>query len=439
MKEICRRKFLKSSIYCFAGLGVLKTWSDNWIFPYKKCPNFLIIFLDNAGYSNLNIENHRAISTPNLNVLADEGITMNQFYTSASFTSSSQAALLTGRHSIRNGIVRPLLPSDKVGLSNTEKTLAGLLKEKCYKTAYIGRWCLGKSPYYLPKQYGFDYSYGSIYNCEKSFYQNSHIKQYTAEGVCFIKKSKNNPFFVLLNYTIPYVPLERKKNLNYDSKEEIYCDLIKEIDSGIGEVLNLLKDSKLNSNTFVIFISNKDLFLPKIKYDSVAKSFVGAEKTSFEDNLRIPFIARFPGILPEGIVSNETGTIMDIFTTFLSLTEIDIPKDRPIDGQNLIPVLQGKRSSKHEFIYYYWKDQLIAIRRGKYKLHFKADIKEWRWDGCEPYELYNFETNQIEICNTECQKADLIRELKKEAERFTAGIARRRENQELITKLLYLC
>ena len=436
MKQIDRRTFLKNSVLGLSILGLPNTLSSHSKFPYNKSPNFVIIFLDNAGYDDLNRKACRFIRIPNLSRLAAEGVSMNQFYTSLPFTSSSQAALLTGRHTIRNGIVRTLLPTDKVGLPRTEKNLAELLKRKGYKTAFIGRWYLGNCPNYMPQRFGFDYDYVSLKNYETLFNQKSLIKRYTKEVVNFIKISRNNPFFVFLTQTIPYIPFESTKDVNNTSKKGFYNNLIEEIDSNVGKILNSLMHLGLKNNTLVIFTGNKALSLLNMKDSGMTSSLTGGEKTALEDNLRVPFIARFPGIFPGGVVNNEIGTIMDIFSTCLNLAEIDIPNDRPVDGQNLIPVLQGKSNSKHEFIYYYWKDQLTAIRGGKYKLHFKANSKEWKWEGCEPKELYNFETNQMEVCKFTYQKLHIILRLKKEAERFKAEIAHHRENKELVSKLL---
>jgi len=439
MRQIDRRTFLKNSAIGLSVLGLPKTLSNESKIPFDKSPNFVIIFFDNAGYYDLNQKIRGLISTPNLNRLAAEGISMNQFYTSVPFTSSSQAALLTGRHTIRNGIVRALLPADKAGLPKTEKTLAELLKKKGYKTAFIGRWYLGNCPNYMPEQFGFDYNYVSLNNYETLFNQKSLIKQFTKEVVNFIKISRNNPFFVFLTQTIPYVPFESIKDENNTSKKGLCAELIEEIDSSVGKVLNSLMHAGLKNNTLVLFTGNKALSLSKIKDSDIASSLVGGEKTAFEDNLRAPFIVRFPGIFPEGVVNNEIGTIMDIFSTCLSSAKIYIPNDRPVDGQNLIPVLQGKSPSKHEFIYYYWKDQLTAIRGGKYKLCFKANSKEWKWEGCESKELYNFETNQTEVYKIPHQKLHIILKLTKEAERFKAEIAHLGENKELISKLLNAC
>ena len=436
MKQIDRRTFLKNSAFGLSILGLPKTLSNDPKIPFDKSPNFVIIFLDNAGYDYLNRKTCRLVRTPNLNRLATEGVSMKQFYTSAPFTSSSQASLLTGRHTVRNGIVRTLLPTDKVGLPRTEKTLAELLKRKGYKTAFIGRWYLGNSPNYMPEQFGFDYNYVSLNNYETLFNQKLLIKLYTKKVVNFIKISKNNPFFVSLIQTIPYVPFESIKDINNTSKKGFYNELIEEIDSSVGKVLNSLMYLGLINNTLVFFTGNKALSLLNIKDSGIASSLIGGEKTAFNDDLREPFIVRFPRIFPEGVVNNEIGTMMDIFSTCLSSAEIDIPNDRPVDGQNLIPVLQGKSPSKHEFIYYYWKDQLTAIRGGRYKLHFKANSKEWKWEECKPKELYNFETNQTEVCKIPHQKMHIILKLKKEAERFKAEIAHRGENKELISKLL---
>lgn len=456
MERTDRRTFLKNSALGLAGLGLSSVWR-NCGKPSKGLPNFVIIFCDDMGYGDMARTGHPTIRTPNLDRMADEGVIMTQFYSAAAVCSPSRAALLTGRYPIRNGIVRVLFPHHAIGLPKDEITLAELLQQKGYATAAIGKWHLGHHPQFLPLNNGFDYYYGIPYSndmdspgrneppiplmrnekiIEQPCDQDTISKRYTEEAIKFMEEHKNSPFFVYLAHTMPHVPLHCSDNFRGKSRRGLYGDVIEEIDWSVGQILESLKRFELDDNTLVIFTSDNGPWTMKNERGGSAGLFRGAKGSTWEGGVREPFIARFPGKLPQGTVCTEVGTTMDIFTTCLKLAGLEIPGDRPIDGKALLPVLKGESKSSHNILYYYWDDRLTAIRAGKYKLHFSKSIGNWKWADCDPYELYDLEVDPSEKYDLAAKKPEIVEKLTRQAGEFKANIARRGENKELIQQLL---
>ena len=127
-------------------------------------PNILLIYVDDLGYGDLGSFGHPVIQTPNLDKLANEGLTLTNYYAPSATCSPSRAALLTGRSPYRTGIKRPILENSGIFLREEETTLAEILKTRGYVTALVGKWHLNsdladkEKP--QPVDHGFDYAYG---------------------------------------------------------------------------------------------------------------------------------------------------------------------------------------------------------------------------------------------------------------------------------------
>ena len=458
MGLINRRDFLRQSATGVVGLGLLQAGCR---LEGTKRPNFIIIFCDDMGYGDWGHAGNPTISTPNLNRMAEEGVVMTQFYSAASVCSPSRAALLTGRYPIRNGMVRVLFPYDNRGIPESELTLAALLKKRGYTTAAIGKWHLGHLQPYLPTSKGFDSYFGIPYSndMDRSYFgqpavpiplmRNEEIieqpcdqatvtKRYTEEAVKFIQEQKSSPFFLYLAHTMPHVPLYVSDAFRGKSRRGLYGDVIEEIDWSVGQILQTLRDLGLDKDTLVFFTSDNGPWMTTKQHGGTAGQFRGAKGSTWEGGVREPFIAWCPGKLPASKVTAEIGTTMDLFTTCLTLAGASIPTDRPIDGKNIYPVFQGLKPSPHETIYYYWSNELVAIRYKNYKLHFKTNdsvIRYQNWAVCETPELYDIEVDPSERFNLAADLPQVVADLMQRADAFKAEIESRNENADFIQAL----
>ncbi|MDX1769586.1 MAG: sulfatase [Arenibacter troitsensis] len=372
-----------------------------------KTPNFIIIFADDLGYGDLSIYGHPTIKTPQLDKMATEGQKWTNFYVGASVCTPSRAALLTGRLPVRSGMAsnkkRVLFPNSKYGLPSSEITLAEQLKTVGYSTACVGKWHLGHKDEYLPTNNGFDYYFGIPYSNDMDFVgdykafketkgslptenfnvplmrnteiierpanQNTITKRYTEETISFIKKNKDNPFFIYLAHNLPHIPLFASKDFLGKSKRGIYGDVLEEIDHGIGQIIATLKEEGLDKNTIVVFTSDNGPWLSYGVNGGSAGLLKAGKGMTWEGGMREPCIFWSPTNIKPAVIT-DLGTTMDLFPTFSALAGVPMPKDRIMDGFDLSATLLKGDPTPRKGVFYYRGTQLYAARLGDYKAHY---------------------------------------------------------------------
>ncbi|MFT6370781.1 MAG: arylsulfatase A [Maribacter sp.] len=376
----------------------------------KNPPNFIIIFADDLGYGDLGVFGNPSIKTPHLDKMSFEGQKWTNFYAAASVCTPSRAGLLTGRLPVRSGMAssttRVLFPNSKNGLPASEITLAEQLKEAGYKTAAIGKWHLGHKEEFLPTNHGFDTYFGIPYSndmdhsnkmgyqnywaqpndsiktehfnvpllrgtkiVERPANQNNITKRYSDEAVTFIQKQDETPFFLYLAHNLPHIPLFASEDFKGKSKRGLYGDVVEEIDNGVGKIINALKEKGLAENTIVVFTSDNGPWLPFKNNGGTAGLLRAGKGTTWEGGMRVPTIFWGPGIITPAVIS-DLGSTLDLFTTFSTMANSSIPKDRVIDGLDLSETLLEVKSSPRKNLLYYRGSELFAARVGDYKAHF---------------------------------------------------------------------
>ncbi len=362
-------------------------------------PNFVIVFTDDQGYQDVGVFGSPDIETPNLDRMAAEGVRLTDFYVSQAVCSASRVALLTGCYSNRVGIMGALGPSSRIGINEQEMTIAEVLKPRGYATAIYGKWHLGHHPKFLPTRHGFDDYFGLPYSNDmwpfhptagKRFpdlplidgekvvnpkvtgeEQKQLTTWYTERAVKFIEKHQKEPFFVYVPHSMPHVPLYVSEKFAGKSKRGLYGDVIMEIDWSVGQILDTLKRLDLDEKTLVIFTSDNGPWLSYGTHAGSALPLREGKGTMWDGGCREPFIARWPGRIPPGTVSNEVAGTIDLLPTLARLAGAELP-DHTIDGKDIWPLLSGQdgAESPHEAYYMYYGRQLQAIRMGDWKLHF---------------------------------------------------------------------
>jgi arylsulfatase A len=340
-------------------------------------PNIIFIFADDLGYGDLGCYGSK-IPTPNLDRMAKEGILFRQFYSANPVCSPARAALLTGRYPTRVGVHRVLFPGDTVGLPDSETTVAQTLKAVGYKTMCIGKWHLGSMPKFSPIKRGFDEFYGLPYSndmyplplmrngdvVERQATLATLTARYTEQAQNFINRSKGSPFFLYLPHTYPHIPLAASDRFRGKSGFGRYGDSVMELDWSVGEILRTLKENGLDQNTLVMFSSDNGPW-----YQGSTGYLRGRKGSTYEGGVREPFIARFPGRIPAGQVSNGIASTLDILPTLAQLCNAPLPA-LPLDGIDLWPIMAGQTDSIERDALLYFDDlQLQCARWGKWKLH----------------------------------------------------------------------
>jgi arylsulfatase len=358
--------------------------------------NFIMVYLDDMGYGDLTLTGAQGYKTPNLDKMAKEGVFFTSFYSPQAVSSASRAGLLTGCYPNRIGFSGAIDHTSKIGISENEETIADMLKEKGYACGAFGKWHLGYQKQFLPTHHGFDEFFGIPYSHDmspnhpvtKNYYPplpliegdqviatNPDITQFTTQfterTIDFIKRNKNHPFFVYLAQPMPHVPIAVSDKFKGKSKQGLYGDVMMEIDWSMGQIIQALKDLKIDDNTLVIFTSDNG---PWLNYGNHAGSTGGLREgkgTSFEGGQRLPCIMRWKGVIPEGLVCNNLASGIDILPTIAAITGASLPKKK-IDGVNILPLLLGnfEANPRKSFLYYYRRNSLEAVRNENFKLVF---------------------------------------------------------------------
>jgi arylsulfatase A len=367
---------------------------DNNKMNRTQLPNIIFIFADDLGYGDLSCFGADDISTPNIDRIADEGIKFTEFYSAAPVCSPSRAGFLTGRMPQRMGINGVFFPESFTGMSPDEITIAEQLKEVGYRTGIIGKWHLGHMPKFLPLNQGFDEYYGIPYsndmasvvylngNDVDSFQVNqSYItKTYTDKSTDFIKRHKDDPFFLYIAHNMPHVPIYASSAFKGSSKRGLYGDVIQELDWSVGEVLSELEMNGILENTIIVFSSDNGPWLVMEDHGGSAGILREGKQFTFEGGMRVPTVAMWKNKISPGSVYDNLATQMDWFPTFLNIAGAKIPSDRPIDGQDITAVLLGNGKREGDTFLYYNGDDPRSYREGDWKIKKPYPGNEWsRW------------------------------------------------------------
>lgn len=373
-------------------------------------PNLIVIYADDLGYGDLGCFGHPTLATPQLDRMAAEGLKLTQFYSAAPVCTPSRAALLTGRLPLRSGMCsntrRVLFPDSNGGLPDSEITLAEVLKGQGYATACIGKWHLGHLPQFLPTRHGFDSYFGVPYSndmdrvaeapkgraafqeprseywnvplmrneqiIERPADQTTLTRRYTDEALRFIREHRDRRFFLYLAHSMPHVPLFRSPQFADRSRRGLYGDVVEEIDASTGQVLELLRQLKIDRQTLVVFCSDNGPWLIFNEQGGSAGLLRDGKGSTWEGGVREPTICWWPGQIEPGRTSAELGSTMDLFATMHKLCGAELPADRVLDSYDLTPVLLGQGASHRKTVFYYRGYQLMAVRHGPWKAHFQT-------------------------------------------------------------------
>lgn len=387
--------------------------------PLPDKPNIIYIMMDEWGYFEWSGMGHPILKTPNIDKMASEGIHFTQFLAGGNVCAPTRSALMTGQHtghtSVRSNGGGMALCADDI-------TIANILKDAAYATGGFGKWGLGDAGSSgVPENHGFDTFFGYYHQVHAHTYYPRYLiknskkiplegntgdylsgKTFShnlihAEGLEFIRRNKDQPFFAYLPWTPPHgywaMPeddpaWQKYKDEQWDANmqkgkydAQMYAAMVEMVDRQIGEIIELLKELDIDNNTIIFvcgdnggqpYFMNKNhphgFLAPNLDPKS-GKRFRGGKGNFYEGGLRIPFIVRWPGKIKEGEVSDHLGYFPDIMPTLAELAGVEPPKNT--DGISIVPSLlgekyAGRKQEQHEYLY--WEDpKSCAVRMSNWK------------------------------------------------------------------------
>ncbi|XP_051925654.1 arylsulfatase G-like [Hippocampus zosterae] len=382
---------------------------------HNKMPNFILILADDIGWGDLDV-NHpeqKAKNTPNLNLMAEQGLRFSDFHSPASTCSPSRASILTGRYGLRNGVTHNFAVSSVAGLPLSEVTLPQLLQKAGYYTAMIGKWHLGHNGPYGPTKRGFDYYLGIPFSndmgctdhpgydipqclgCDSSggqtmrlrgserqqtdcyskvglpLMENSRVveqplnlwnltRQYRSAALRTMREARERgqPFFLYLALAHMHVPLAPPLATPSPPHSRAYAASLQEMDRLVGSI----RSASNKNDTLIWFTGDNGPWQKKCQYAGSTGPFKGkwqtkrggssAKKTTWEGGHRVPSVACWPGVIPANTTSAALLSGMDIFPTLLSLAGVTPPSDRRYDGMDVTSVLLGGEKTGHKVLFH---------------------------------------------------------------------------------------
>lgn len=412
-------------------------------------PNIVVLLCDNLGYGDIGCYGSQVHRTPHIDRMAAEGLRLTSFYVSSGVCTPSRASIMTGCYPRRvnlhqsdtGGLV--LQPVSPKGLHPQEVTIAEVLKSVGYATAIIGKWHLGDQADYLPTRQGFDSYLGIPYSddmtpregkpwpplpllrnesvIESGVDRSQLTKRYTEAAIDFIEQNQQRPFFLYLPHAMPGSTKSpfASEAFSGKSKNGPYGDSVEELDWSTGEILKAIQRLGIDEQTLVIWTSDNGAPRRNPPQGSNAP-FKGWGYDVSEGAMRMPCIIRWPGHVPVG-ECDTLCTSMDLYPTFAELSGARLRSDREIDGKSIVSLLTNPVGvqSIHEAFYYYFGDQLQAVRSGPWKLYLPMAKRSTnsRTEQTQLTELYNLVEDVNEERNVAEANPNVVERLMGFAER----------------------
>lgn len=415
----------------------------------RNLPNIVFILADDLGYGDLGCYGNQVQKTPNLDKLASEGIRLTDFYAAASVCTPTRAAFMTGSYPRRVSLQRDskehcvLIPGANKGLALSEVTIAEILKSRGYATGCFGKWHLGDQNTFLPANHGFDLYFGVPYSndmdwaqrgdpplplvrndrvIESGTNQDSLTIKCTSTAIRFIYDNYKTPFFVYLPYNMPHNPVHASVDFRGKSRNGIYGDAVQEIDYSVGRILKVLDSLGIAEKTLFVFTSDNGAAKP---FGGSNKPLSGWKGSDFEGGFRVPCIIRWPEVIADKRTDDSFTNIMDFLPTFAEVVGYELEENRMIDGRSMLDLLKGalQNNDRDRVFYYYYRNQLQAVRKGPWKLFLPLDVKQVKWDEIiregpgQDVNLVNLDEDPGEFVNLAEQFPEILTVLKNQAEK----------------------
>ena len=396
-------------------------------------PNIVLILADDMGIDSVSFYNDKmGLPTPSIDQLARQGMSFSDAHSTSGVCSPTRYSVLTGRYHWRSRLKRGIVGQwERPLIEESRLTLPGMLREKGYDTACIGKWHLGWN---WPKKgggtteklaeidfkgrvkggpvdRGFDYYFGDdVPNWPPYVWREndrilgeitSQMKARKMVGVSAgpavadwdfravlyeyaqrcsrhirAQAKTEKPFFLFFPMPSPHTPIAPHATFRGKSGVSEYADFLVQTDWAVGELLRALEESGQAENTLVIFTCDNGTS-PQAKFAELNAAGIhlnehwrGWKADAYEGGHRVPFLVRWPGRIKSGSSSTETITVADIMATCAEVADYQLPPNAAEDSVSLLATLRGAIGTKplHDSVVHHSISGHFAIRKGSWKL-----------------------------------------------------------------------
>jgi len=431
MQPMNRRDFLKRAALA-AGAAAFAARAFAEAKPADR-PNIIFILADDLAMGDVGCYGQKLIKTPHMDQMAAEGTRYTQAYCGTSVCAPSRTSLMTGLH-LGHSPIRAnseIQPEGQMPMPASTVTVAQLLKSAGYATACMGKWGMGMfDTTGSPLKKGFDHFFG--YNCQRHAhsyfpkYLYNDDKRIELDGKTYaqnqiqgdvekwVRSVKDRPFFLFYSVTLPHGSYEIDDLGEYAGRQgwtklqKTYAAMVTRLDSDLGRLLKLLKELGIDDRTLVMLAGdNGSSFSPtseigKLFDQTMGGKLRGIKRSMYEGGLRQAALARWPGAVPAGRLSDEPWAFWDFLPTAAELAGAKLPDAYKPDGFSLVSFLKGGPAPKRD--YFYWElhegRPIQAVRFGTWKA-----VKNGPSAGIE---LYDLAKDAAETTDLAAKRPDLV-------------------------------
>ncbi|WP_406683778.1 arylsulfatase [Seonamhaeicola sp. MEBiC1930] len=440
----------------------------------QEKPNIVYIICDDLGYGDVQVLNPEKgkILTPKIDGLAKEGMTFTDAHSASAVCTPSRYALLTGRYNWRSRLQKGVLAGGaevEPLIADTLLTVPKLLKKAGYNTAAIGKWHLGfdyvdesGKSYQLyegkkmigapigatvpngPITRGFDTYVGfhhsrdmqTVIKNDKVIDKMPPIQMLQflgdhAEDYLVKAAKKDKPFFLYLALNSPHSPVVPSKEWQSKSGISPYADFVMETDHVVGRVLDALKQNGIEDNTLVFFTSDNGCSANVAKAAKLEKEYGhypsadlrGYKSDIWEGGHRIPFIARWPGVIEANSENAKLICQTNLMATCAEIMNLDLQDNEGVDSYSILPMLKNKKAkTDYKLVVHHSINGKFSIRNKKWKLELTPGSGGWsnpkdnaaKKDGLPDIQLYDMIADKAETTNVYKEYPKVVKKLTKE-------------------------
>ncbi|HBJ86887.1 MAG TPA: arylsulfatase [Verrucomicrobiales bacterium] len=423
---------------------------------FAEVPNVIVILADDMGAGDVAAFNGGRNRTPNIDKLVSEGLWFERAYSGAPVCAPSRAALLTGRYPHRTGVVSLALDKELelTRLKRDEMTVADVFAANGWRTGLVGKWHTGLGEGFGPVARGFQEvacfhgSDGGGYHsyilhtddrmAEKPRPQDRYLTdELNQRAIAFVRRHAQEPFFLHLAHYAPHRPLQAPEEIiepylqaGFDRETATVYAMIEVMDRGIGELMRELDTLGLRERTLILFASDNGpdpLVAPRFNHD-----LRGTKYEVHEGGIRVPFIARWPGVIKPGKTSAMIH-FTDVLPTLVELCGLKHTPKPPLDGRSFAGLLKTGADFATPVRFWQWNRQEpnhthnAAMRDGPWKLVKPFVTKnKIAGDSDLPHALYHLDNDPAEAADLATQQPERLKTMREALDTWSREVERDR-------------